>query len=361
MSGPMAADLLERARQEGTPLVEGDRATFVWQGDEPAPSLIGDWTGWQYGEPARLERLAPGAWAVTLAFPRDAYLEYAFWQDGERVADPLNRRTVSNGLGHRNHHFAMPDARPSPLARRRPGVPRGTLSQHVLEDEFALAGDKRTVVLYRPPAPGPYPLLIVLDGQDYRRRGAVPAIVDNLQAEGRIRPLALALVHHGGPARGVEYACSDAHLGFLLGRVLPLAAGELDLLDVADHPGAHGILGASMGGLMALYTALRFPGVVGHALSQSGAFSLFDHDTVVSSLALYGPVSPLKVWMDVGAFEPLLEPNRRMHRRLGLRGYRVRYREYSGGHNYTSWRNDMGQGLEWLFPASDRPPEDRSR
>lgn len=59
--------------------------------------------------------------------------------------------------------------------------------------------------------------------------------------------------------------------------------------------------------------------------------------------------------MDVGAFEPLLEPNRRMHRRLALRGYQVRYREYSGGHNYTSWRNDLGQGLEWLFPASDRP------
>lgn len=42
---------------------------------------------------------------------------------------------------------------------------------------------------------------------------------------------------------------------------------------------------------------------------------------------------PLKIWMDVGAFEPLLEPNRRMHRRLALRGYQVRYREYSGGHN----------------------------
>lgn len=65
--------------------------------------------------------------------------------------------------------------------------------------------------------------------------------------------------------------------------------------------------------------------------------------------------------MDVGAAKPLLEPNRRMRRRLALRGYQVRCREYSGGHNDTSRRNDLGQGLEKLFPASDRPAEDRYR
>jgi len=245
------SDVVDRAQREGTPLIEDDNATFVWQGAGMAPQLIGDWTGWQHGEPAVLKEVSRGVWATTLSFPRDAYLEYTFWRDGERLADPLNPRTVADGLGHRNHSFAMPDARPSPFARRRAGVPRGTVSRHVLRDDFLLAGGKRTVVLYRPPIPGPYPLLLVLDGQDYRRRGALPAIVDNLTAEGRIRPLAMALVHHAGRARGVEYACGEAHLAFLLERVLPLAAGELDLLDVASpgapgQPGAHGILGASM-------------------------------------------------------------------------------------------------------------------
>jgi enterochelin esterase-like enzyme len=345
-------DLLERARQEGTPLIEGDQATFVWQGAGKAPLLIGDWTDWQVGEPVPLEQVSPGVWATTLSFPRDAYLEYTFWRDGERLADPFNRRTLSDGLGHRNHSLTMPAARPSPLARRRTGVPRGTLSRHVLVDDLLLAGGKRPVVLYRPPIPGPYPLLIVLDGQDYYRRGALPAIVDNLTAGGRIRPLALALVHHGGRARGVEYACSEAHLAFLLERVLPLAAGELDLLNVAAQPGAHGIMGASMGGLMALYAGLRFPDVLGHVLSQSGAFSHFDWDTVVFSLVQVGPVPPVRIWMDVGAFEGLLDSNRRLHGGLSRHGYRVCYREYNGGHNYTSWRNDLGQGLEWLFPGA---------
>ncbi len=106
---------------------------------------------------------------------------------------------------------------------------------------------------------------------------------------------------------------------------------------------------------MALYSGLRFPGVLGHVLSQSGAFSLFERDTVVSSLALYGPVPALKIFMDVGTFEGFLDTNRRLHRRLALRGFQVRYHEYNGGHNFTAWRNDLGHGLEWLFPGAGEP------
>ena len=71
---------------------------------------------------------------------------------------------------------------------------------------------------------------------------------------------------------------------------------------------------------MALYAGLRSPGVLGHVLSQSGAFSLFDRDTVVSSLVEHSPVPSLKIWMDVGTFEYLLASNRRLHGQLTKRG-----------------------------------------
>jgi len=32
----------------------------------------------------------------------------------------------------------------------------------------------------------------------------------------------------------------------------------------------------------------------------------------------------------------------------------VRYREYSGGHNYPAWREDVWRGLEWLFALRAR-------
>ncbi len=61
------------------------------------------------------------------------------------------------------------------------------------------------------------------------------------------------------------------------------------------------------------------------------------------------PKRPLRIWMDVGQYEWLLEPNRRTHTILQENGYDVAYREYNGGHNYPSWSNDVSYGLEWLF------------
>ena len=63
-------------------------------------------------------------------------------------------------------------------------------------------------------------------------------------------------------------ACGESTLLFVAAQVLPLARAHLNLLDPAKHPGAYGVLGASMGGLMALYTGLRLPRIFGHVLSQ---------------------------------------------------------------------------------------------
>jgi enterochelin esterase family protein len=347
MSKSKTNPLLQRAMKDGTPVLDGGDATFLWQGERP-PQLIGDFTGWEHGDPLDLEAIDPGVWALKLPFPDDAYLEYAFWLDGQRVADPLNPHTTPDGFGHDNHYFYMPGASPTSLIRRR-RVARGELSRYVVEDPFLLAGSSRPVYLYRPAAAGPYPLLVVLDGQDYRRRAKLTNMLDHLIAQDRIRPLALALLHHGGRARGVEYACSEATLGVLTEYVLPLARRELDLVDVEAQPGAYGVLGASMGGLMALYAGLRMPHVLGHVLSQSGAFTLGDHDTVVWDLVRHGPRRSLRIWMDVGRYEWLLDCNRRMHDLLVERGYEVRYQEYNTGHNYPAWRDRLPEALLWLL------------
>jgi enterochelin esterase family protein len=86
-------------------------------------------------------------------------------------------------------------------------------------------------------------------------------------------------------------------------------------------------------------------------LSQSGAFAIPEQgDFVVFELARAARRRRLEVWMDCGLFEPLAEGNRRMLPVLKEAGHRVHYREYSGGHNYPAWRDDVWRGLEWLFP-----------
>lgn len=334
-----------------TPHIEGEQATFLWEGDDP-PRLTGDFTHWGLDlPPLALEPRGAGLWGRTVRFPLDAYIEYRFERDGIRLADPRNPRRVENGTGDENNFFTMPDWTASPYLVERPDVPHGEVTEHDLDFELYFGTPSRTVYLYRPPAPGPVPLLVVLDGQDYLRRGRLATIVDNLIAAGRIRPIALAMPDHGGIARTVEYACNDATVAFILRQVVPLAREHLDLGTGDD--GDWGLMGASMGGLMALYAALRVPETFGRVLCQSGAFAaphLYHRSVVADLIRLVSP-PPLRIWLDVARHEWHLRPDRDMADLLRTRGYEIAFEEHSGGHNFTSWRNTVHRGLEYLFPA----------
>jgi enterochelin esterase family protein len=212
--------------------------------------------------------------------------------------------------------------------------------------DFAV-GTQRTVYLYHPAVKKPVPLLIVYDGADYLRQAKLNVIVDNLIAEKRIRPFAMAMVQNSAAARSVEYSCAESTLGLLMECVLPLARENLNLESIKK--GGYGIMGASLGGSMALFTALRLPEVFRKVLCQSGAFIAPDYQYVVVDMVNYLPTPDIDIWMDTGRFEWLLDGNRQMFALLKKKNYRVKYNEFSGGHNYTAWRNDVWQGLESIY------------
>lgn len=335
------------------PVVAGKTATFFYRGPRP-PRLIGDFNDWTHKTGVMLQAAGDELWATTLEFPEDAYIEYAYLLDGERIPDPANHsRRLFNGINDYNHWFYMPKGGPTPYATRRPEVPRGTLTRHNLPAHFTLAGGRRPILmyerpfyLYKPPAPGPYPLLVVYDGTEFLDRALITTLVDNLIADGKIRPLALALLQHGGKNRFIEYGCSDSTLVYLTQTILPVASQELDLLDIEAHPGAYGILGASMGGLMALYTALRLPHIFSNALCVAGGY---DERWIVYDLVRLLPGQPLNIWMDIGTFDFLYPENGNMLRHLQAHGYAPVYKENNAGHSYTGWRDDLPHGLQTLF------------
>lgn len=347
------AALLERARQEGTPLIDGSSATFVWQGAGDVPRLVGDFTGW--GEsPIELAEVEPGVWSHTLSLPRDAYVEYGYnirYDVNERFSDLFNPRLIYNGVDSVNHFFTMPDYQDSGLTRRKPGVRRGAVSEHWLETGMFTGDTHRKVYLYHPPVDVPTPLVVVWDGGDYLRRGYLNVIVDNLIAEGRIQPISMALIENGQSSRFVEYMQNEAMVGFLMEVIFPFASQHLNLINVFENPGVHGILGSSMGGLMALYVGLRAADIFGHVVCQSGAFWFRDprYDMLVVDLVKQHPVQPIKIWQDVGRLEGLLDANRTMHTLLDAKGYDATYREFNGGHNQTMWADNTWRALETLY------------
>lgn len=342
-------DTLERMQKQGTPLIDGEKVTFVWLGKK-APRLRGDFRGWEAEDGLVLKKIGTNLWGVTLTLPEDGYFEYCFFEKDERLLDPSNRQVTPNGMGKYNNFFWMPQAAPTPLAKVQRGVPKGAVKTVEVDLGFTLSTLTRKVTFYQPPVASPSPLMVVWDGSDYLRRAKLPTMVDNLIAAGRIQPLALAMVPNGGRSRFSEYACSDATLAALIGHILPEAQKQLNLVDISTNPGAFGVMGASMGGLMALYAGLRFPGIFGKVLAQSGAYAIRGYEFVSSTLVRAGNPQALKIWMDCGKYEFLTPANRDMHSLLTSCGYSVPYREYNAGHNYPAWRDDLWRGLEYLFP-----------
>jgi enterochelin esterase-like enzyme len=354
--------IIQRALKSGNPVIDTDHAIFIWEG-ESAPHLTSDLNNWD-DKPRPFKRVSPrlipdsakSIWSCTLTVSRDAYVEYAFHDPvtQKNFLDPLNKKTISNGAGGRNNFFYMPETMPSPFPMRRADVTPGALTKHSVETRWLRDDYERDIHLYRPLVKEPVPLLVVFDGQDYLQRGKLTVIMDNLIADKHIQPIAMAFLPNGGRWRNVEYACSDGTILWIDETILPLAKEKLNLLDIKKHPGAYGVLGASLGGTISMYTGLRMPDVFGKVVSQSGAFTIPSRDFSVVDLARNRQANDIQVWMDVGNLDILLEDNRRMFALMKENGYDVTYREYSGGHNYTAWRDDVWHGLETLFPFTGR-------
>ena len=132
-----------RARESGNPVIDGSEVTFFWEG-RTAATLVGDFDHWD-SSATPFKRLSPrpstplrtslqpasakSVWYCTLSLPRDAYVEYAFHDpvSQKNFTDPLNKKSISNGVGGRNNFFYMHETMPSPFAMRR-----GALGSRVL-------------------------------------------------------------------------------------------------------------------------------------------------------------------------------------------------------------------------------------
>ena len=300
-----------KARLNGNPVIEGEKVIITWQG-RTAPRMVNDLHGWE-DNPQTMQRAGPGLWSFSMRLVKDAYLEYGFFdsKSGEYIADPLNQRLIWNGGNSYNNYFYMPNGGPSPLLKPVPGVVLGKLNEFQVPTNDLITGTKRKVILYQPAVKEPLPLVVVYDGSDYLKRARLNIIVDNLIAQKRVRPFAMAFIKDGGRSRNLEYSCSESTLEFVVDCVIPLAHKQLSL--ISPNGGAYGVVGASLGGLMALYTGMRLPNLFGKVISQSGAFTFSEYESVVVDLVRHKPRPKIDIWMDAGLYDWLLESNEQMH------------------------------------------------
>lgn len=359
-----AHEVLARfVREQTFPLVEDDTATFFfWDGQPVDQVILRHWVfGLESAQP--FHRLyGTDAFFLPVALPHAGRVEYKLevHRHGQRqwIRDPLNPRRAFDPFGS-NSVLPMPGYAEPAWALRRDDARLGRIIDFELDNHTW--GDRRRIHVYLPYEYRPhkaYPLLICHDGSDYRRFAGIGHVLDNLATRHELAPLIVAFVD--GVNRNGEFGAHPKHPDYLVNDVLPALEHRFRIL-----PGARnrGLMGASFGAVASLWTAWNHPGVFGKLLLQSGSFVFTDvghhgrgplWDPVVAFINTFrndpGRIDA-QCFVSCGTFESLIAYNRALVPRMRQAGLAVRFREAADGHNWIAWRDQLREGLTWLYPG----------
>ncbi len=343
------------------PLVEGRVVTFAFRGHADEVLL----RHWIHGLPSSqaFERVAgTDLWLLTIDLPERSRVEYkleiAQGRQRRLSQDPLNPHLArdpygANSVVHSDGH-SVPDWIHEDHEARK-----GELREHQIQSQ--VFGDKRHFRVYLPARfreTRRYPLLVVHDGEDYLRFSDLQTVLDNLIHRLEIPPMVVALTQSHN--RLEEYAASANHGRFLVEELVPAME---EMYPLMGEPSWRGLMGASFGAVASLSTAWKHPGFFAKLLLQSGSFAFTDigdhdrgplFDPVVDFVNAFreNPGRPAEdVFLSCGTYESLIYYNRSMAPLLQSTGLNVRFTEARDGHNWENWRDQLREGLSWLFPG----------
>lgn len=217
------------------------------------------------------------------------------------------------------------------------------------------------------------PVLLMHDGQNlfdgnlsyvHDSTWRVGETADAEIAAGRVQPLIIVGVGNAGVERMAEYTPTpDTRLGggkgslyarTLVEEVLPFVAARYPLL---DGPGNTGIAGSSLGGLISLAIALRYPQRFGKVGVVSPSL-WWDDQAILKNVRSLPERLPLRIWLDMGTAEGA----RHVHNTdvlvhlLEGKGWQagsdLLYRTFPDAlHNEDAWAARLPEILRFLFPA----------
>jgi enterochelin esterase-like enzyme len=309
-----------------------------------------------------MQKQANGLWTLTTTPLRPEIYGYRFAIDGKAatVHDPQNSvRRYGNDL------LLVPGHPPEPWEQA--GAPGGEVKSHsyVTKIVSGLPDNRSEFVVYTPPGydpkTKPYPVLYLLhvwgDRPDsWTRFGQANLILDNLLAQGKIRPMVVVMpLSYGDMKLDQDYGLWENHDAVernlrlfekaLITEVMPQVES---LYNVRRDAAGTAILGASMGGLESMMIGLGHPDRFGWVGGESSALKNLNFDAELPAFTSNRQASQL-VWMVCGRSDELLESNRHMAEWLRSRGQTISLEEPEGTHSYIVWREGLVRFLSQIF------------
>jgi enterochelin esterase-like enzyme len=201
-----------------------------------------------------------------------------------------------------------------PDSQKKPGVPAGTVTEHVFKDSKIFLGTNRKYWVYVPANLKTVPNLMVFqDGNTFQNPNGsyrVPIVFDNLIHAKEMPPTVAVLINPGEfpdqkdrtgkprSNRSVEYdTLSDQYALFLEQELL---AEVTKSVKFTDDPAGRAICGSSSGGICAFTVAWQKPDRYRKVVSFIGSFTNIRGGDVYPGIIRKAEVKPLRVFLQDG-------------------------------------------------------------
>jgi gluconolactonase len=269
---------------------------------------------------------------------------------------------------------AADDYQPGPDSRPRPGVPRGTLSQHTFTSAI-FPGTTRDYWVYVPAqyqAAHPACVMVFQDGGGMVKPDEgwrAPTVLDNLIQAGQM-PVTIGVFVNPGvlpPAapgalprynRSFEYdGLGDRYARFLLDELLPEVGKRWKL---SADPECRALAGGSSGAIAAFTAAWERPDAFRRVFSAIGTYVGLRGGDAYPVLIRKTEPKPLRIFLQDGSNDQNIYggnwylSNLQMLSALEFAGYEVNHAWGDGGHTGKHAAAILPEALRWLwqdFPA----------
>lgn len=293
----------------------------------------------------QMAETTPGRYVLELPEPWLHELPYKFVVDGQWIQDPANPRALPDGQGGFNSVLEFPNFVEDRRLTLQPSIPpleQTTLKVRdwkglerlitvVFPNEFEKKGRKAKILYFQ-------------DGDDYLNKAFAAPLLSNFAAQCDGSPLIGVFIPPVD--RNKEYGLtqdSDPYVDFVVKSVIPAVESYLALSPTSED---RWLIGDSLGGLISLYTAIRFPNLFGGVVAQSGAWPR--RGGRILELLRDSPPQGLHLFAEAGLYDlpGFLEWNRRVAQVARDEGLFVNEAEFPNTHDWVGWRNRLPRIIE---------------
>lgn len=214
-------------------------------------------------------------------------------------------------------------------------------------------------VWVQPPLNEVAAIAVFLDGEYYLAHIRAARMLQELRQSGVAPSLLVAYVSHvDWRTRWPESFCRSAFTAFLADELRPWVIQEFGVSSSIPTL----LAGLSLTGLSAAFAGLQRPDCFDYVLCQSGSFwwkdcwltreaASFEQSSTRFYLSVGDNETQKDVYHGNGLWQRVsqIEGCRHMHEALLKQGFHVNFREFTGGHDVPSWRNDLSTAIASLF------------